>query len=295
MSDAQSISADFPFESRFVEVLGSKIHYVEEGSGDPIIFMHGNPTYSYLWRNVIPHLTSQGRCIAFDMIGMGKSDKPKIGYRFSDHYRYFEGFIAALDLKNITFVVHDWGSALGFHYARQHEDNVKALAFFESFVRPLTWSDVPAAYRMGFRMMRMTGIGWLLVCVLNIFIKQIMPGGAYRKLTDEEKRQYAAPFPTIASRQAVRQWPREIPISGKPADNTAVVSAFSQWLQETDLPKLLLYATPGAITTPEITDWCKQHLKNLKTVDLGKGLHFLQEDYPHEIGAEIAAWHAALK
>jgi haloalkane dehalogenase len=148
---------------------------------------------------------------------------------------------------------------------------------------------------MGFRMMRMTGIGWLLVCVLNIFIKQIMPGGVVRKLSDEEKRQYAAPFPTIASRQAVRQWPREIPISGKPADNTAVVSAFSQWLQETDLPKLLLYATPGAITTPEITDWCKQHLKNLKTVDLGKGLHFLQEDYPHEIGAEIAAWHAALK
>ncbi len=140
----QEISAAFSFQSKFAEVHGSKMHYVEEGAGDTVLFLHGNPTSSYLWRNVIPHVSPLTRCIALDLIGMGKSDKPDIEYRFFDHSKYVEGFIEALGLRNITFVIHDWGSALGFHYASRHEENVKGLAFMEAIVRPLTWDDCPA-------------------------------------------------------------------------------------------------------------------------------------------------------
>ena len=139
----QEISAAFPFQSKFVEVHGSKMHYVEEGAGDPVLFLHGNPTSSYLWRNVIPHVSPLARCIALDLIGMGKSDKPDLEYRFVEHSRYVDGFIEALGLRNITFVIHDWGSALGFHYARRHEENVKGLAFMEAIVRTLTWDEWP--------------------------------------------------------------------------------------------------------------------------------------------------------
>ncbi len=291
---AKDISAEFPFKSNYVEIHGSKIHYVEEGSGDPILFLHGNPTSSYLWRNIIPYLTAHGRCIAPDLIGMGKSDKPPLAYRFSDHYKYIKGFIEKLELKKITLVIHDWGSGLGFHYAMENEANVKGLAFMEAILKPVRWSDFPKEFKLGFRLMRTPIIGWFMIGVLNVFVKQILPQATVRDLTSEEKSIYLEPFKTITSRKPVRQWPREIPIDGKPADMHALISDYSHKLEISNLPKLLFYANPGGIVTPELVEWAKKKLKNIKTVDIGPGIHYLQEDNPHKIGDELAKWYVSL-
>ncbi len=293
MNDAE-ISPEFPFESKFIDVHGSKMHYIEAGEGDPILFLHGNPTSSYLWRNIIPHLSGKGRCIAPDLIGMGKSDKPNIAYRFFDHAKYVDGFIEKMGLKNITLVLHDWGSGLGFHYAARHAANIKALAFMEAIVKPAKWSEFPPDFKIGFKMFRTPVVGWLMISVMNVFVKKILPEAIVRPLSTEEKRFYAAPFATIASRKPVRQWPCEIPIDGKPADVHKAVSDYSHWLQKTPLPKLLFYAHPGGIINATVLEWCKQHFPNLQTVDLGKGIHYLQEDHPHQIGENLAKWLPSL-
>ena len=294
MAGRQGISADFPFESKYVEVHGSRIHYVDEGEGDPILFLHGNPTSSYLWRNVIPHLTEHGRCIAPDLIGMGRSDKPDLDYRFFDHVRYIEGFIEALQLKNITLVVHDWGSALGLHYAARHESNVKGVAMMEAILRPMRWSEFPAGYRVGFTLMRTPGIGWLMVSVMNSFLHRLLPSAIVRDLTAEEQRRYDEPFPTVKSRRPVRMWPAEIPIDGKPADVERAVGDYAAWLEKTDLPKLLFHAHPGGIISPSLVSQLEETLPSLETVDLGEGIHYLQEDHPHEIGEAVARWYEAI-
>jgi haloalkane dehalogenase len=210
------ISAEFPFASKFVEVEGSRMHYVEEGSGDPVLFLHGNPTSSYLWRNIIPYAARVGRAVAPDLIGMGRSDKPDIDYSFFDHVRYVDGFIDALDLRDITFVVHDWGSALGFHYARRHERNVKGIAFMEAILRPYTWNDWPEQARGLFQAFRTPETGWDLIANRNVFVEDVLPGSVVRKLTDEEMDRYRAPFPTPESRKPVWRWPNEIPVDGQP-------------------------------------------------------------------------------
>ncbi|MCH7940285.1 MAG: haloalkane dehalogenase [Candidatus Marinimicrobia bacterium] len=286
----KAISADFPFESKYVEVHGSKIHYVDEGSGDPILFLHGNPTSSYLWRNIIPYLMPHGRCIALDLIGMGKSDKPDLDYRFFDHSKYVEGFIEKLDLSNLTLVIHDWGSALGFHYAMRHENNIKGIAFMEAMLKPIKWEDFPSKYRMGFKLFRAPGIGWFMISVMNVFVTKMLPQAIVRKLTAEEKDYYGSPYKTVNSRKPIRQWPCEIPIEGKPADVYEVISSYNQKLQESEVPKLLFFATPGGIIDSKTVDWCRQNLKNLKVVDIGDGIHFIQEDNPHLIGEELAKW-----
>jgi haloalkane dehalogenase len=296
MADAKKISAAFPFESKFVEVHGSKMHYIDQGEGDPILFLHGNPTSSYLWRNIIPHLSGQGRCIAPDLIGMGKSDHPDIPYRFDDHYKYVSGFIDALDIgSNLTLVIHDWGSALGFRWAHEHEDQVKAIAFMEAMVRPLEWENMPADFRTAFRMMRTPGIGWLMISLGNVFVKKMLPEATYAPLSPEAQAYYAAAYPTVAGRKAVRQWPMEVPISGHPADNVATIAAYSQWLTRTKLPKILFYGKPGAILTAKAVEWCKKNLPNLQTVDIGKGIHFIQETNPELIGSELSKWYEALE
>ncbi len=292
MADAQEISAEFPFESHYVDVEGSRMHYVEEGTGDPILFLHGNPTSSYLWRNIIPHLSSQGRCIAPDLVGFGKSDKPDIGYRFFDHVKYVEGFIEQLGLENITLVIHDWGSGLGFHYAMRNEANVNGIAFMEAMLVTSTWEDFPKDFKTGFRMFRTPGVGWAMIVAMNAFLKKLLPQAIARDLTDEELDRYKEPFPTWRSRKPVRQWPREIPIDGKPADVAAAVDSYDSKLQESELPKLLFTADPGGIISAERAEWAKAHYKNLNIVDIGPGIHFLQEDNPHLIGREIAAWRA---
>lgn len=290
----KAISAEFPFESKYVEVHGSKIHYIDEGSGDPILFIHGNPTSSYLWRNIIPYLVPHGRCIALDLIGMGQSDKPDLDYRFFDHLKYVEGFIEKLDLSNLTLVIHDWGSALGFHYAMRHENNIKGISFMESLIKPMKWEDLPSGFKMVFKLFRTSGIGWFMISVMNMFVTQMLPQAIVRKLSAEEKDYYAGPFKTVKSRKPIRQWPCEIPIDGKPADVYEVISNYNQKLQESELPKLLFFATPGGIIDSKTVDWCRQNLKNLKIVDIGEGIHFLQEDNPHLIGEELAKWYQDL-
>jgi haloalkane dehalogenase len=236
----QNISAKFPYESNYVEVLGSRMHYIDEGNGDPIFFIHGNPTSSYLWRNIIPHVEPYGRVIAVDLIGMGKSDKPDIGYRFVDHSRYLEAFIERLDLKNITLVVHDWGSALGFNYAMHNEDNVKGIAFMEAFLMPLTWNGFPENVKKIFQTIRTPEIGYDLIVNENFFVENLLPGAIVRNLTDEEMNQYREPFKTVESRKPTWVWPNEIPIDGKPVDVYNIVDDYNQWLQETEIPKAVL-------------------------------------------------------
>jgi len=279
------------FASHFVEVHGSPMHYVDVGSGDPIVFLHGNPTSSYLWRNVIPHLVPLRRCIAPDLIGMGRSAKPDIDYRFFDHARYVEGFLEALALRNITLVIHDWGSALGFHYAMRHEHNVKAIAFLEAILRPIpTWEAMSDSFREMFRAFRTPGTGWELIVNENQFIEIGLPGGILRKLSKTEMDRYREPFVEPQSRKPLWRWPNEIPIAGEPADVAAAVADYSAKLQQSALPKLLLYATPGAVLTAPVVEWSRHSLKNLACVNVGDGLHFIQEDRPHEIGEAIAEW-----
>lgn len=283
-------------KEKFVEVLGNRMRYLEEGEGDPILFLHGNPTSSYLWRHVIPHCTGLGRCIAPDLIGMGGSDKPNLDYRFLDHYQYIEAFIETLELKNITLVIHDWGSALGFYYAMQHEKNVKGIAFMEAILAPVkSWKEFPSKARLMFQLFRTPIIGWFLLGQLNFFIKKIMPMSIIRKMTDEEMAHYERPFRKARDRIPLWRWPNEIPIEGKPQEVEQIVEAYNTWLQKSDLPKLLLYAKPGALIRKKGVAWCESHLKNLTTVDVGPGIHYIQEDQPNKIGEEIAKWIVGVK
>jgi len=291
----QEISSEFPFTSQFVEVNGSQMHYIDEGEGDPILFLHGNPTSSYLWRNIIPHVTGMARVIAPDLIGMGRSDKPELDYRFLEHSTYVEGFIEALGLENITLVIHDWGSALGFHYARRHEDNVKAIAFMEAILAPVpSWDEFPEDFQQLFKMFRAPEVGWDMIVNQNFFVEKILPGSVVRQLTEEEMNRYREPFVEVDSRKPLWRWPNEIPIEGEPAEVAEVVSGYNLWLQETELPKLMLYATPGALMTAPVVGWASQALKNLTAVDVGKGIHFIQEDAPQLIGQKLASWYGTL-
>jgi len=295
--------ADFPFESHFAEVNKAKMHYIEEGQGDPILFVHGNPTWSYLWRNIVPHLKSKGRCIAVDLIGMGKSERPEIKYRFHGHAKYFEGFIKKLGLKKITLVTHDWGTALGFHYAMRYESNIKGIAFMEGLLKPYpTWDDFPASdaqpqLREMFRLFRTGGVGgpgWQAIVDQNIFLEKLLPGVAGRPLSEQELNFYREPFKKAKDRQVIWQWAQELPIEGKPADVTESVQNYSDALQESLLPKLLFYAEPGAVLTDEHVKWCERNLKNLETVSVGPGAHFLQESSPDVIGRRLADWYERL-
>ena len=292
---AEQISVDYPFDSHHVEVKGSRMHYVDEGTGDPILFLHGNPTWSYLWRNIIPHVKPLARAVAPDLIGMGRSDKPDIDYRFFDHVEYVEGFIEALGLRNVTLVIHDWGSALGLHYASRHAANVKGIAFMEAILMPIpSWDGFPANVKELFQAFRTPDVGWDMIVNQNVFVEQVLPGAVTRGLTETEMAQYRAPFKDPESRKPVWRWPNEIPIAGEPADVVQAVSDYHKWLQASDVPKLFFHATPGALVGAEVADLVKKSLKNLKAVDLGEGLHFLQEDHPHRIGEELAAWYKTL-
>ncbi|MBI3453189.1 MAG: haloalkane dehalogenase [Rhodospirillales bacterium] len=279
--------------------MGARMHYVEEGIGDPILFIHGNPTSSYLWRNIIPHVSSQGRAIAVDLIGMGKSDKPDIDYRLVDHIRYLEGFIEALGLKNLTLAIHDWGSVLGMHYARRHAGNVKAIAFMEAIVPPAAPLPDYAALGPGagkfFHDVRTPGLGEKMILEQNMFVEALMPqAGIVRELTAPEREVYRAPFSSPMSRKPTLVWPREVPIAGEPADTTAIVIANGEWLHATDIPKLFLYAAPGAFGSPKLAAYFAANLKNIETAYVGMGVHFIQEDQPEAIGRALADWRRRL-
>src|ERR1041384_6732854 len=242
------ISAADWYERRRLRVLDSHLVYVEVGVGDPIVLLHGNPTSSYLWRNVIPHLGGSGRCLAPDLIGMGRSGKaPGGSYRLADHVRYLDAWFEALDLSRVTLVVHDWGSALGFHWARRHPGRVKALVYMEGLVRPVTWAEGPEAARKVFQAMR-SPAGEEMVLAKNVFVERILPASVLRGLTPEEMERYREPFRSSGeSRRPTLTWPREIPIEGEPADVVALVDDYARWLSGTPIPKLFVNANPGSI------------------------------------------------
>jgi haloalkane dehalogenase len=284
------ISADFPFSSHHIQVKGSKMHYVDTGEGDPILFLHGQPTSSYLWRNIIPYLKSKGRCIAPDLIGMGKSDKPNLDYTYQDHYSYLSAFIEKLELKNITLVIHDWGSGLGFHYAHLHPENIKGIVFMESILRPMSWKNFPPDYRIVFKLLRTPYIGWFMLVVLNLFLNKVVPDNVIRKLSKEELDYYKSPFRSWRSRRPVRMWPTQIPIDGHPVYTHKIISEYAKWLTQTDIPKLCLYVRPGAIMTKQDIEYVRGKFNNTQLIEIGKGHHYLQEDHPEAIGKEIAKW-----
>ncbi len=290
----QEISSEFPFDKRFVEVNGSKMAYVDEGEGPVVLFLHGNPTSSYLWRNIIPYVSDNHRAIAVDLIGMGDSGKPDILYTFADHAAYLDEFIEVLDLQDITLVVHDWGSALGMRYARLNEENVGALVFMEALLPPAF--PAPSYEAMGpelgelFRNLRTEGSGEAMVLQNNFFVENILPSQVMRPLTEAEMDAYRAPYPTPESRRPTLQWPREVPIGGEPTETTETVLANGDWITSTQMPKLFLHAEPGAIAPPPVIEYLQANVSNMETVSVGPGFHFLQEDQPHAIGSALSDW-----
>ena len=287
-----NISSDFPYDYRTIAVGGSEIAYVEAGDpdGTPILLVHGNPTSAYLWRNVIPHLEQSGRVIAPDLIGMGKSGKPDIAYRFDDHAAYFADFIEALQLKDVVLVLHDWGGGVGFDYAARHEDNVQAIAFFEAVVKPMSLDDADFATRYLFGRFRDEEDGHKIIAVDNYFVETLLPMMSGRALSDVEMAAYRAPFPTVESRAPVARWPREIPLDGEPADNTGRIGENFAWLRASDVPLLMIYAEPGMIWTEATRPDLIEALPRMETVSIGSGLHYLQEVQPTKIGVTIANW-----
>lgn len=286
------ISPDFPFESHFVDVEGSAMHYVDEGSGPPVLLLHGQPTSAYLWRNVIPHLTENNRVIAVDLIGFGKSDKPDIGYRVADHAAYLEGFIQALDIDgDLTLVVHDWGSFLGFDYAMQHPEQIRGIAFMESMLRPIPgydfWDKQTAMFMQA---VRTEGVGEPMILEDNLFIEAMIPSMVMRTLTPEEHDHYREPFIDPASRGPMLVFPRELPVGGEPADVYTRQVEYLEALQNSEIPKLHVHVEPGVVNTADDVAWAEENLPNLSSVGVGDGLHYLQEDHPHEIGVAISDW-----
>ena len=289
------ISADFPFDKKTLSVLGSQMSYVDEGTGPTVLFLHGNPTSSYLWRNIIPYVTAAGyRAVAPDLIGMGDSGKPDIGYTFGEHAAYLDAFIKKADLKDITLVVHDWGSALGMRYARLNPENIQGLAFMEAIIPPAF--PAPSYEAMGeagnmFKALHTEGVGEEMILENNFFVEQVLPKmGVARGLTDAEMVHYRAPYSTKQSRLPILQWTREIPIAGQLKTTHDVVTDNGAWLTSSSVPKLYFYASPGAINPAPVVEWVTGNVPNLETHFLGKGAHFLQEDHPALIGTGIADW-----
>lgn len=280
-----------------IEVLGKQMSYVEMGDGDPIVFQHGNPTSSYLWRNIMPHLTGQGRCIAIDLIGMGDSEKLEDSgparYTFVEHREYFDAALEALGVNdNVTLVIHDWGSALGFDWANRHPEQVKGICYMEAIVQPMEWDEWPGAARGVFEGFR-SPAGEDMVLEKNIFVENVLPGSIIRDLDDAEMAVYRRPFTQAGEdRRPTLTWPRQIPLGGEPADVVAIVSDYADWMSANDLPKLFVNAEPGAILTGPMREFCRTW-RNQTEVTV-KGNHFVQEDSPDEIGQALAQWHSGL-
>ena len=291
------ISADERYPKKTAEVLGRGMAYVDVGEGEPIVFLHGNPTSSYLWRNVIPHLESQGRCIAPDLIGMGDSEKlSAIGpdaYRFVDHRDHLDAFLDAVGVVDqVTLVIHDWGSALGFDWANRHRDHVKGIAYMEAIVRPMTWDEWPEAVTRLFQGFR-SDAGEGMVLENNVFVERVLPGSVIRGLTEDEMAVYRRPYIEPGeSRRPTLTWPRQIPLGGEPADVVEICQHYADWLPSSQVPKLFINAEPGAILTGQMRDFCRT-FANQHEVTVA-GTHFIQEDSPDEIGRAIASWRAEI-
>jgi len=294
----QSIYREVPPNKKFIEVFGSKMAYVDEGSGDPIVFLHGNPTSSYLWREIIPRISPKARCIALDLIGMGDSDKlegPEERYDFVQHKKFLEEFMKKMHLNaNITLVLHDWGSALGFDWAFHHQKSMKGIAYLESILKPMSMSELDFQAKLFFQTMR-SSWGDLLILKLNIFVDYVLPYAVLRKLSVPELENYRKPFLEPGEgRRTMLSWPRQIPFDGEPAEVYQVLERYSSWLQNESqpIPKLFINVEPGFLT-PFYKEFARS-LPNQREVVV-KGLHYAQEDSPHQIAEAVKVWYSTLK
>ena len=287
------MSGAFKDRKKFKTIHGKRMAYIEEGSGDPIVFLHGNPTSSYLWRNVMPHLEGRGRLIAPDLIGMGDSEKLDDSgperYTYVEHRKYLFALLEELGVsENVTLVIHDWGSGLGFHWAHQNQGALKGIAYMEAIVAPVKWDAFPDPMKGLFQSLR-SPMGEAMVLEKNFFVEKMLPGAIMRKLSDEEMNEYRRPFTEPGEgRRPTLTWPRQIPFDGEPADVHAIVSDYAQWLASSDVPKLFINAEPGAILAGGARKFC-QSWPNQTEVTV-KGSHFIQEDSAEEIGQAIANW-----
>ena len=286
-----------PATQQFATINGKRIAYLEAGSGDPIVLLHGNPTSSYLWRNVIPHLEGLGRVIAPDLIGQGDSEKlPESEgserYSFQVAFDYLDGLLKHIAAdQNVTLVLHDWGSGLGFHWASQNPQAVKGVAYMEAIVAPLSWQDWPESARGIFQGFR-SDKGEDLVLTRNLFVEGVLPSSVLRDLSEEEMAHYRAPFDTPANRQPTLNWPRQITIDGEPPHMVSLVEAYGAFMAESPIPKLFINAEPGSILVGAQRDFCRRWPNQTEvTVE---GLHFIQEDSPEAIGRAIADWYPTL-
>lgn len=291
----RKITADFPFKSKFMKIKDSHIHYIDVGEGDPIVFLHGVPASNYIWRNVIPRLSRHARCIAPDLIGMGKSDKPKIEYTVLKHIDYIEEFIDSLRLKNITLVVHGLGSLIGLHYALKHKDNIKGIAFYESYMHPV--NDVnkfslPAQHLLA--MMQNDEACYKAIVENNYFFKKLLPHGTLRDLSKEELKYYMEPFKKEEHRKPLWQYVQSMK-NMHVGELQKLVHSFSEYLKESVVPKLLMYSIPGFLTTIESIQWCLENYPNTKIADLGDGYHFAQETDPNNFAEKLCDWYIGLE
>lgn len=294
-------SPEWNYESQFVEIDGNHIHFVESGdlSGDPILFIHGAPTWSYLWRNVMPYVENRGRCISMDLLGFGKSDKPvDHEYGYFNHVEIVRKFIEKLDLKNITFVIHDWGFNYAMEYIVDHEENVKGACFSEALMLPRYPIDDTEAYGKEcpgvldmYRTMH-SDMGEFIAIERNLFVERVMQEHIYRLMTQEEMMMYRAPFFNAEERAPILQMPRDVPLDGEPADIRTSYEKYNNWLRAENktVPTLHVFATPGAVNTPEDAEWMCNNLKHHESAWIGTGIHYIQEDNPEGYGRSLYDW-----
>jgi haloalkane dehalogenase len=275
-----------------VSVLGSTMAYREAGDGEaPVaLFLHGNPTSSYIWRNILPLVAPVAHCIAPDLIGFGQSGKPDIEYRFVDHVKYFDAFLDSAGISSAFIIAQDWGSGLAFHLAARRPEFIRGLAFME-FIRPMpTWNDFHPDQIETFQKFRTPGVGEEMILEANAFVEGVLPAATVRKLTAEEMSVYRAPFPTPESRRPTWRFPNELPIAGQPADVYATIENAHRALGQSSYPKLLFVGNPGALVSPAFAESFAKGLKNCRVVQLSSGIHYLQEDHPDIIGANVKEW-----
>lgn len=285
----ERISEKLPYPSKFIEVYGSKMHFVEAGSGQPILFLHGIPTSCYLWRNIIPHLVPLGRCIALDLIGFGQSDQPNIDYSVSDHIKYVEKFIETLGLSRVVLIMHGFGSIIGFDYAMQHEKNCRGLVFYEAFLRSLNGNDISLPFQEQIATFQ-DDSHLDLMANGTTYVDTFLPQMIMRSLSDEEMHYYRKPFLNQTKHKALLKYLHELASNQGEALLDQLIHQYSEFLTQSKLPKLLLYSIPGFITTIATIMWAKENFPNLETIDIGEELHFAQESCPNLIGESISVW-----
>jgi haloalkane dehalogenase len=275
-----------------IRVLDSTIHYEDAGTGTALVFLHGNPGSSHLWRNVLPRM-GRGRLLAPDLIGMGRSGKPDIPYSFADHARYLDAWFDALDLDRVVLIGHDWGGALAFDWAARHPGRVLGIAFLESIVKPMAWEDLSPQARERGEMVRAPGTGEKMVLEQNLFLSTAFTGGVLTPVSDEDRQAYLAPYPTPGSRRPILAWARQMPLGGEPAGLVARIEAYDAWLKaSTSVPKLLMTfeGSPTLLIGKELADWCVRNIASLESVSCGQAGHHAPEDRPEEIAAAVSAW-----